>query len=360
MASFVPISNFSGSTSLGANEFAIIGPDIIAAAIGTAITGSAGNHIDNMGSILGIYAVSLGNTSFLYNQASGTISGARIGVVANGAGNIIDNAGTIFGGNIGVELDDGGSLFNSGSITSGYGTVTNTNTTIFLGSSSAVTLQNSGLIRAMLAGSFAIQDVSSGIDTITNSGTIIGKVALGGGGDYFNTAAGMVAGTIDGEAGADAIIGGKFADTMLGGTEGDTLTGNAGNDFLDGGAGNDTLFGGLGNDKLSGGANNDFFVFNTALNASINRDTITDFDHVADTFRLENAVFTKLGAGVHALNPAFFRAGVKALDANDYIVYNRTTGVLSYDNDGNGAHTAIAFAFLQNHAVLAANDFTVI
>ena len=74
--------------------------------------------------------------------------------------------------------------------------------------------------------------------------------------------------------------------------------------------------------------------------------SITDFNHVADTFQLENAVFTKLGAGVHALNPAFFRAGVKALDGNDYIIYNRTTGNVSYDNDGNGAHAAIAFAYL--------------
>jgi hypothetical protein len=84
--------------------------------------------------------------------------------------------------------------------------------------------------------------------------------------------------------------------------------------------------------------------------------------HVAShgSMWLENAVFTKLGAGVHALNPAFFRAGVKALDGNDYIVYNRTTGALSYDNDGNGAHVAIAFATLTNKPALAANDFVVI
>ena len=60
------------------------------------------------------------------------------------------------------------------------------------------------------------------------------------------------------------------------------------------------------------------------------------------------------------LNPAFFRAGVKALDANDYIVYNKANGVLSYDADGSGAHAAIAFAVLVNRPVLAANDFVVI
>ena len=86
----------------------------------------------------------------------------------------------------------------------------------------------------------------------------------------------------------------------------------------------------------------------------------TDFNHVADTIRLENAIFTKLGAGVHALNPGFFHADPAAADANDYIVYNKATGILSYDNDGSGSHAAIAFAFLQNKPVLAANDFTVI
>ena len=88
--------------------------------------------------------------------------------------------------------------------------------------------------------------------------------------------------------------------------------------------------------------------------------SITDFNHVADTFRLENAVFTKLGAGVHPLNPAFFRVGAAALDANDFIVYNQATGILSYDVNGNAAGGAAAFALLTTRPVLAANDFAVI
>jgi Ca2+-binding RTX toxin-like protein len=110
---------------------------------------------------------------------------------------------------------------------------------------------------------------------------------------------------------------------------------------------------------LSGGAGNDSFVFNTPLGAG-NRDTITDFSHVDDTFQLENAIFTRLGAGTYTLNAAFFRAGVKALDANDYIVYNRANGLLSYDVDGNGAHAPIAFALLGNKPAIACDDFLVI
>ena len=147
----------------------------------------------------------------------------------------------------------------------------------------------------------------AGLDTLTG----------GNAGDRF-----------EGGAENDALAGNGGADTLLGQDGNDTLNGGLGNDLdggrqrhvewrsrqrlPDGGLGNDTLFGGAGIDNLTGGANNDFFVFNTALNASTNRDMITDFNHVADTFKLENAIFTKLGAGVHALNPAFFRAGVKA------------------------------------------------
>jgi Ca2+-binding RTX toxin-like protein len=216
------------------------------------------------------------------------------------------------------------------------------------------------------------------VEQITNTGRIIGAITLYAGNDVYSGAAGHLIGKLLAGDGNDVAIGGIDNDWFEGGAQNDALTGNGGNDrllgqdgndtlngglgddILDGGNGNDTLFGGAGKDTMTGGLNNDFFAFNTALNASTNRDVITDFNHVADTFRLENAIFTKLGAGVHALNPGFFRAGVKAADANDYIVYNQATGGLFYDNDGSGAHAAIAFAVLNNKPVLAANDFQVI
>jgi hypothetical protein len=163
----------------------------------------------------------------------------------------------------------------------------------------------------------------------------------------------------DGGNGNDRIEGRAGSDILSGGAGADTLIGDLGIDWLVGGAGADRLFGGGGNDALSGGAGNDSFVFNTPLGAT-NRDTITDFNHVDDTLQLENAIFTRLGAGTHTFNAAFFRAGVKALDANDYIIYNRANGLLSYDVDGNGAHAPIAFALLGNKPVIAYNDFLVI
>ena len=119
------------------------------------------------------------------------------------------------------------------------------------------------------------------------------------------------------------------------------------------------LAGGLGNDLIAGGLNNDFFVFNTAPNTATNRDTIVDFNHVADAFRMENAVFTKLGAP-GLLNPAFFRAGAAALDANDFIVYSQATGILSYDSNGNLAGGSVQMALLATRPAVAFNDFAVI
>ena len=239
---------------------------------------------------------------------------------------------------------------------------------------------NSGTLSAPIAYGIIATLVSDSParDLITNTGRISGTILLAGGNDSYSGAAGRLAGHLLGGAGNDVAIGGTDNDWFEGGSENDTLYGNAGNDRLIGDAGNDTLNGGIGNDilnggigndrlfgsvgidSLTGGANNDIFVFNTAPNAATNRDLVTDFYAPQDTFQLENAVFTKLGAGVHTLSPLFFRAGAVALDANDYIVYNRATGVLSYDSNGNGAGGSVALAVLINKPLLAYNDFVVI
>jgi Ca2+-binding RTX toxin-like protein len=141
------------------------------------------------------------------------------------------------------------------------------------------------------------------------------------------------------------------------------LTGNNSNNILSGAAGNDVLRGGLGNDTLVGGAGNDAFVFTTALNASTNRDIVSDFAAAAgnnDVFQLDNAVFTKLGAATGAINAGFFKLSTQVQDANDFIVYNKATGALFYDANGNGAGAGVQFAVLSNKPTLTAADFAVI
>ncbi|MCB1933810.1 MAG: calcium-binding protein, partial [Candidatus Accumulibacter sp.] len=124
--------------------------------------------------------------------------------------------------------------------------------------------------------------------------------------------------------------------------------------------GNDTLNGGLGNDTLSGGAGSDTIRFDTLLNALSNRDTITDFNVVADTIELENAIFASLSStGTLAAGSFRSGAGVVAADGDDFILYDTASGALSYDADGNGAGAAVPFASLGSGLALSNADFLV-
>ncbi|MBT9099626.1 hypothetical protein KFZ76_18165 [Methylovulum psychrotolerans] len=134
------------------------------------------------------------------------------------------------------------------------------------------------------------------------------------------------------------------------------LLGNAAANVLSGGAGNDTINGGAGNDNLTGGTGKDTFIFNSPLTA--NADTITDFKVVDDTIQLENAVFTQLTA-TGVLNAANLKIGTGASDANDFIVYNPSTGALFYDADGSGAGAAVQIATVGVNLAMTNADFMV-
>ena len=151
-------------------------------------------------------------------------------------------------------------------------------------------------------------------------------------------------------------------ENLIGSDYNDTLTGNSLNNILEGGLGNDIINGGTGIDTLSGKEGSDIFIFNTALSSSTNIDTILDFSHTYDTIKLENSIFKKLII-TGTLNNMYFKANATgiATDSNDYIVYNTTTGDLSYDADGSGRGAAVVFATLSNIPTdLTYNDFIVI
>jgi Ca2+-binding RTX toxin-like protein len=166
---------------------------------------------------------------------------------------------------------------------------------------------------------------------------------------------------LDGFRGNDTLKGDAGNDTLLGELGNDKLLGGLGNDVLNGGAGADKLTGGPGVDTLTGGAGNDVFIFNAPLSA-LNRDRIVDFHNVSgnnDSFQLENHVMPALGPN-GALNPDFFFAGPAAHDGNDHIVYNRATGALLYDSNGDAAGGTTLLAVLSNKPLLTAHDFFVI
>ena len=161
----------------------------------------------------------------------------------------------------------------------------------------------------------------------------------------------------------NAQLTGSAALNILGNASANALFGNAGGNTISGGGGNDFIYAGSGNDTLLGGAGADSFVFNTALNAATNRDTISDFTSIDDTIRLENTgsgMFNGLAVGQLSATAFWSAAGaVTGHDTSDRIVYNSTTGDLYYDADGNGAGAAVKFATLTGHPVLTNADFIV-
>jgi len=143
------------------------------------------------------------------------------------------------------------------------------------------------------------------------------------------------------------------------------LRGTSRADRLTGGVGDDTLWGRGGRDVLTGGAGKDAFVFDTRPNKRTNLDTIRDFDVRDDAVHLDNRIFTKLGKKGSFDEPAkvknaYFEVGSRADDRNDYLIYDRKTGVLSYDADGSGAGRQVEIAKLGKNLKLTASDLFVI
>jgi Ca2+-binding RTX toxin-like protein len=163
---------------------------------------------------------------------------------------------------------------------------------------------------------------------------------------------------------------GTTALTLTGNSLNNVMIGNAGKNMIAAVEGDDMVFGGYGNDTLSGGTGKDKFVFDQKLGSAstdraVNFDTITDFKVKDDRFYLNDAVFKKLGKGSpdkpSQLNKNFFTVGTQAKDKNDYLIYDRKTGVLSYDADGSGTKAkAVEFAKIDAGITLKHSHFYLI
>lgn len=184
--------------------------------------------------------------------------------------------------------------------------------------------------------------------------------------DYIDKVLGVSV-TLNGAIDAVVTVGSAVEDTVRniehvrGGAGNDTLIGDAQFNRLTGSDGNDVLAGGGGNDALLGGNGSDQFVFNTALNAATNVDSLGDFDVVADTIALAKAIFSSI-SGTGTLTAAQFTANVTgaAQDSDDRIIYETDTGNLFYDSNGNLAGGSIQFAVLAPGLSLTNADFLIV
>ncbi|MBZ9758795.1 calcium-binding protein [Mesorhizobium sp. ESP6-5] len=149
----------------------------------------------------------------------------------------------------------------------------------------------------------------------------------------------------------------KLASTQASGTGQINLTGNEFAQTIQGNAGANKINGGGGSDTLTGFGGKDVFVFNTALGSG-NIDKITDFKVSQDKIQLDHSVFTGLQQG--ALSAANFHIGKGAHDGSDHVIYNSSTGALSFDSDGIGGHAQTQFATVAPHLSIGASSFFVV
>jgi serralysin len=144
-------------------------------------------------------------------------------------------------------------------------------------------------------------------------------------------------------------IGGFGRDVIIGNAIANTLHGRDGDDVLNGGAGNDTLWGGVGKDR---------FIFNSREGF----DRIEDFSVPGDTIALDNAVFEAF-ARDGAIRKGWFKTlgSGATIDRNDFIQYDRKSGDLYYDADGNRAGAErVLIAELDAGLRLSSKDFLII
>jgi Ca2+-binding RTX toxin-like protein len=180
----------------------------------------------------------------------------------------------------------------------------------------------------------------------------------------FLTALGGARLSLTGNSLSNTLTGNGAANVLHGGGGHDQVFGGAGNDRIYGDGGGDTLSGGQGKDRVyaaTGRESHDMVVFDvvsrSARAAKTHADKIYGFGPKYDSLGFEADVFAngaiaryveKKGGATFddplKISRAWFRAGDKALDRNDFFVYNAHTHKLYFDPDGSGHKAMIEIA----------------
>ena len=186
------------------------------------------------------------------------------------------------------------------------------------------------------------------------------------------------AAVIKGSAAGEELVGGAFDDTLIGRGGDDDLFGEGGGDLLKGGKGNDRLDGGDGKDVLKGGADDDVlsggkdhdtlvgggghdtFAFSeTFLNGASQTFLKGDSDRIV-TFKPGTdsiGLYLVANQSDAPLAKGQFHTGNKAHDGDDLVIYDRKSGALFLDSDGDGAAAQVKFAKVDPGLKLTHHDF---
>lgn len=134
-----------------------------------------------------------------------------------------------------------------------------------------------------------------------------------------------------GGSAADTLIGNGAANRLEGGHGDDLIRGGGGADTINGGGGNDRLFGDGGLDVLTGGEGEDTFCFSGPGGGT---DIITDFQP-GDRLEITASTFLRGLTNDQISSGSWFFKGIEAHDLDDRLIYDRDSGYLIYDSNGN-------------------------
>ncbi len=361
-ASLATYANVENLTASGTASISLTGNDL-----GNVLTGNAGDNVLNGAGGADTLAGGAGNDTYYIDNAGDVV----VEVAGGGTDTAIVSLDFRMDALANVEILKLADGTQASRVTGGGGNdhlVGNEGFNVIDGGAGADTMEGGAGSDVFLvdnAGDVVIETAGNGADAVQAS---VSYTLSAGAEIEFLTGLGSGSLWLTGNEFGNTISGTAAADGLAGQDGNDVLTGYAGNDTLRGDAGNDTLYGGAGKDTLYGGAGKDTFVFNTGLNSKTNRDKIADFNVNDDTILLDNALFkankafyAAIKKGTEAnplkLKSGFLRVGDKAKDGNDYLVYNKKTGILSYDADGSGAKAAVQIATLSKNLKLTYHDF---
>lgn len=216
----------------------------------------------------------------------------------------------------------------------------------------AVRIGASSISIAAIRAQLLAAQTTTGSDTIVGFDGSTNSIKGDAGNDALT--GGKLNDTISGDAGADVLSGMDGDDLLRGGTENDTLFGGYGTDRLYGDDGNDLLNGGHGADSLTGGTGADtFYLSYLDFGLGAASDTIMDFRRAeGDKIQLHGFGSTpyalngtgSLSTTVNSMNYAF------GTDANGAAVTN-----VFIDSNHNG--TADQQIVLRGKVALVAGDF---
>jgi Ca2+-binding RTX toxin-like protein len=320
-----------------------------------------------------------------------TLTGAAaINGTGNDANNLLsgNSGGNILNGGAGNDTLDGGAGIDS--LIGGAGDdtyIVNSTTDVI---TEAVNAGSDAVVSSVTFSLAAIANVENlsltGTTSIRGTGNSLNNTIIGNSGNN----------KLNGAAGIDTLIGGLGDDTYVVDTATDTITelagqgtdsiqssiglslaaianvenlslsgalninasGNSLDNQLTGNGGDNVLDGGLGNDSLIDGSGDDVFQFSTTLDQINNVDRIIDFSAADDLIQLSQAVFSSLSLG--SLSDNAFGLSTATITADSRIIYNSTSGMISYDADGSGSAASIAFAQVSPGLGIDSSNFLVV